>query len=70
MLVHDKYIACYEGKEGPTAAAPNTTDTANDNDDDFTSFLKISVTNHIGSRTSKLKENQLRTSRNPSSGRS
>ena len=52
MLVHDKYIACYEGEDGLTAAAPDTTDTANDDDNDFTAFLNISVTNHIGSWTS------------------
>ena len=56
MLVHDKYIACYEGKNGLTAAAPDTTDTANDDDNDFTAFLNISVTNHIGSWTSELEE--------------
>ena len=52
----DKYITCYEGKVGPAAAAPDTTDTANDNDDDFVAFSNISVTNCIRSRSSKLEK--------------
>jgi hypothetical protein len=53
-LVREKYTTCYEGKAGPTAAA-DTTDSVDDNDD-FAAFTNISVTNHIGSRTSELQE--------------
>ena len=53
--MHNKYTTCYEGKAGPAAAAPDTTDTAND-DDNFVAFSNILVTNHIGSQTSELGE--------------
>jgi hypothetical protein len=53
--VRDEYTTCYEGKAGPAAAAPDTTDTAND-DNNFAAFSNILVTNHIGSRTSELEE--------------
>jgi len=36
-LMCDKYTTCYEGKVGLTAAA-DTTDTANNNDDNFAAF--------------------------------
>ena len=52
-LVCDKYVTCYEGKEGPTISA--VLDTPND-DDDFATFSNISVTNCIGSQTSELEE--------------
>jgi len=55
VLVCDKYTTCYKGKAGPAAAALDTTDTAND-DNDFAAFSNILVTNHIGSWTSELEE--------------
>jgi hypothetical protein len=55
VLVRDKYTTCYEGKAGLAAAAPDTTDTANDNND-FAAFSNISATNCIGSQTSELEE--------------
>jgi len=53
--VREEYMTRYEGKVGPTTPVPDTTDSVDDNDD-FATFSNISVTNHVGSRTSELEE--------------
>ena len=55
--MHVKYVTCHEGKECLTISV--ILDTAND-DDNFATFSNISVTNHIGSRTSELEEYLLK----------